>query len=592
MEKIRILGVAPYEGMSVLMQKVALSYPQIELNVVLGDMQKGAEVALQNFHSSYDMLISRGGTAQLLKKHLPLPVIDIPISEYDILRALRLAQNFSAKHAVVGFPNVTSNINLLADLLSASLHPFTVYEESQVTEVLKKAVEEGFQSILCDTIVSVTAKEMGLNAILITSGAESIKKAFDDVLSLGDNLDSFRTENLFLRRLLSGQASETIAFDQNKNLYFSSAKEKIPLDVLDMFRSEIDNCSDAPTRISKSLNGSLYNVKGHRFSVDDKDYTAFYFSRGKTPLISTRHGLKYYTKQEALTEFYDEFYSITGVFSPLEEELLMLNESQRPIMLIGEIGSGKEPATALLYANSSISHHPLVTIDCHLLNEKTWNFLETSHNSPFADSEITISIANIDKLTEEKRQLLMSLLDGMNVCQRNKVIFSCISGVDGKIPQSSLEFLDAFRCLKFYMPPLREQAKKIPAFASMYINQLNTSQTIEILGLDAEGLTLLQNFSWSHNYSQFKRVLHELITKTTEPVIASSLVRQVLKTEFASPVIEVSADAAERFNLNRTLDEMNREIIMRVLKECDGNQSAAAERLGISRTTLWRFLKK
>ena len=47
----------------------------------------------------------------------------------------------------------------------------------------------------------------------------------------------------------------------------------------------------------------------------------------------------------------------------------------------------------------------------------------------------------------------------------------------------------------------------------------------------------------------------------------------------------------QSFNLNRTLDEINQDIIHAVLEETGGNQSAAAKRLGISRTTLWRLLK-
>lgn len=43
---------------------------------------------------------------------------------------------------------------------------------------------------------------------------------------------------------------------------------------------------------------------------------------------------------------------------------------------------------------------------------------------------------------------------------------------------------------------------------------------------------------------------------------------------------------------DHTLDEINRHIIRQVLTECHGNQSAAAKRLGISRTTLWRMLKQ
>ena len=45
-------------------------------------------------------------------------------------------------------------------------------------------------------------------------------------------------------------------------------------------------------------------------------------------------------------------------------------------------------------------------------------------------------------------------------------------------------------------------------------------------------------------------------------------------------------------NLNQTLEMINKEIALSVLEECDGNQTAAARRLGVSRTTLWRMLRK
>ena len=49
-------------------------------------------------------------------------------------------------------------------------------------------------------------------------------------------------------------------------------------------------------------------------------------------------------------------------------------------------------------------------------------------------------------------------------------------------------------------------------------------------------------------------------------------------------------DAGKPLDLSLTLSEINREIIGRVLLEEDGNQSRTAQRLGISRTTLWRLL--
>ena len=74
--KIRVLGIAPYEGMKVLMSELAEEYPQIDLTLFVGDMEQGLEIARSNFHGNYDVVISRGGTAQMLHRHISLLVVE------------------------------------------------------------------------------------------------------------------------------------------------------------------------------------------------------------------------------------------------------------------------------------------------------------------------------------------------------------------------------------------------------------------------------------------------------------------------------------------------------------------------------------
>ena len=82
---------------------------------------------------------------------------------------------------------------------------------------------------------------------------------------------------------------------------------------------------------------------------------------------------------------------------------------------------------------------------------------------------------------------------------------------------------------------------------------------------------------------------------TEEPFIKSTDVRKVLLSEEKEARLQTlvpsSSEKHANLNLHRTLEEINREIVELVVKEEGGNQSAAARRLGISRTTLWRILK-
>ena len=135
--KIRLLGIAPYENMKFLMQEQAKEYPDIELTVFVGDLQQGVELARRNFYNDYDVIISRGGTATKLRERLDLPVVEVPILPYDIMRAMKLAENVSSHYAIVGFPNVTASAQILCQLMQHRIDIYTVQDADQVESVLK-----------------------------------------------------------------------------------------------------------------------------------------------------------------------------------------------------------------------------------------------------------------------------------------------------------------------------------------------------------------------------------------------------------------------------------------------------------------------
>lgn len=165
--KIRVLGIAPYEGMKVLMSELAEEYPQIDLTLFVGDMEQGLEIARSNFHGNYDVVISRGGTAQMLQRHLSLPVVEIPVSMYDILCALKLADMPAGKVAMVSFANITSNAQLLCNLMGYDVDIRTVDEPEDVEPTLIRLKEAHCETILCDVISNTAAKRLGISQTML-----------------------------------------------------------------------------------------------------------------------------------------------------------------------------------------------------------------------------------------------------------------------------------------------------------------------------------------------------------------------------------------------------------------------------------------
>lgn len=591
-ERLRILVIAPYESMRALIRRTALDYPQLDITTLVGDLEAGVAAAQKNFHADYDVLISRGGTALLLQEKVELPVVEIPITEYDIRRALRVAENVSDSFAVIGYPNVTESVRGLSGLLTATPRLFTIHGHEETENAVRQAWEEGFRVILCDNAATNIAKSLGLKAVLLTSGQDSIRQAIDHALLLCRSIHNLQAENHFLREIIRGQAMDTVVFDENKSLYFSTLDSDDSPAVLEMLRGEIENCDPGSTnRIVKSLGGMLYSIKAQHFIIESHSFVTFYFSRSKTPFVSNKSGIRYFTRQQAQDEFNNGIYSITGDLADLEDKIAQINLSTRPVMLSGEEGSGKVPVAFLIYIRSNWNNRPMVTINCSLLNEKTWEYLQSNHNSPFAQSQTTIFLSDLDALTPEMQKLLLAMCIDMDVPRRNRVIFSCVSSPSGGILEAAHLFMDNLNCLSLCLPPLRSQADRIPGLINLYLSQLDIAQAQEIAFMEPEAVRLMRDFPWPHNYAQFKRVMQELATITTTPVIQTADVERLLSLEQTSPVTGDASGSPERFDLDRPLDDITRDIVQRTLDRCDGNQSAAAKKLGISRTTLWRYCK-
>lgn len=590
--RIRVLGIAPYEGMKTLMSSVVADYPQIDLTLFVGDMEQGLEIARSNFHGDYDVVISRGGTAKMLQKNLALPVIEIDISMYDILCALKLADGLTGKTAMVSFANITSSAHLLCDLMKYNMDIYTIDSAEAVEPTLRQLQKNDYQSILCDMISNTTAKRLGLNSFLITSGVDSIRKAFDQALLLCRSQQRLRDENQFFRQLIQGQIGQTMVFDQDGNLFLSTLDDPKP-ELLELLRRDLPESQlGAERRITRNLGRMLYAIRARRISTGSLTYTAFFFDARKTPLSPNQVGIRFSTRPEAENAFYSSIFSFAGSISDYQQDIEHISQSTAPVMVTGEDGTGKESIVSVLYMRSPLRNAPLVSINCSLLNDKSWAFLLEHHNSPLADQGNTLYFASIDALSEERRQQLLAVLSEMDVCRRNRVIFSCVCQPGEYTSAVGSLFMDKLCCLSLYLPPLRQMAERIPALVNLSLSHLNVDLPRQIVGADPEAITLLQNFQWPHNYTQFRRVIGELAVTATGALITAENVRQALRKERHVGAFSPCAEnAAAPLNLNRTLDEISQDVARRVVEESGGNQTVAAKRLGISRTTLWRLLQ-
>lgn len=589
--KIRLLGIAPYHHMRNLLLALAEEYEEIELTVFVGDLQQGVELAKRNFYNDYDAVISRGGTAAMLREQLDLPVIEIPISPFDIMRAMALIGSVSDHYAIVGFPNVTASAELLCQLMNYRIDIYTIQSADEVEETLRTVQESGIHAILCDMVAHTVALQMGLDVVLITSGADGIRAALTEAVRMYSNYNRLREENRFLRTLIWNQIDHTVVFNERGELFFSTL-ENNESPIMEFLKEEsLQRQTDERKHILKQMNNMRYSIRMCRENYAGKDYIAYYFSESRVPSSDIQKGIRYESQREAEEQYNNCLYGIVGLLRGQQEKINRMNLTGYPVMVCGEDGTLKRQVVNYMYLQGPWRNRPLIIIDCFMLNEKSWSYLMDHHNSPLVQSDCTIFTKNVDVLSPQWRHQMIANMTAMDIGKRNRLIFSCVCKKDELLTEAGLSFVEGLSCQTLYLPPIRQRADHIPAIVNMYLSYLNTHMTRQTMGLAPDAMRQLQRFEWPYNYTQFQRILKELALTAEGPYITAREVEEVLKREQTIATMNTGAeDAGKPLDLSGTMDEINREIIRRVLEEEDGNQSRTASRLGISRTTLWRFL--
>ena len=177
MRKIRILAVAPYPEMKQVFETVTASRNDISLQVIVGNTTHGEESIRNMDLSPFDVIISRGGTADLIRSATSLPVIEVELTPYDIQNALTGMMEQRTRFAIVGYPGITNAATTYCDVMGVNVDVFTIHDKQGSIEVLQRLKSNGIDKVLCDMEGLTTAKEVGIDAELIMSSARSIEKA-------------------------------------------------------------------------------------------------------------------------------------------------------------------------------------------------------------------------------------------------------------------------------------------------------------------------------------------------------------------------------------------------------------------------------
>jgi DNA-binding NtrC family response regulator len=303
------------------------------------------------------------------------------------------------------------------------------------------------------------------------------------------------------------------------------------------------------------------------------------------------------------------------VLERLRETIRRVARSDRPVLVIGPTGSGKELVVRAIHAHGAPAGEPLIDVNCGAIPEPLMeSFLFGHERGAFTGAtrrqEGALTLARrgtlfLDEIAELPLTLQPKLLRVLETRRFAPVGSPAVKHFAGRVvaaTHASLEERAAsnrFREDLFYrlnvltvmVPGLDERVEDIPALVEHF-----SRQQTQPLHLSPDAIDLLCSVPWPGHVRQLRNVIDRLAVFADGDVVTPDLVRRSLALESApqrsNGGIDSLLHAVLRLSVDNKLEAVADALIAHAMAVCGGNKSAVARMLGVHRKAIERRLEK
>jgi two-component system response regulator HydG len=277
------------------------------------------------------------------------------------------------------------------------------------------------------------------------------------------------------------------------------------------------------------------------------------------------------------------------------------------ILILGENGTGKELVARALYRNSLRNNEVFINVDLGSITETLFESELFGHEKgAFTDAKAmkqgrfeiasggTLFLDEIGNLTSQMQTKLLTVIErrevtrvGANkpinidvrlICATNNELYEEVK--NGQFRQ---DLLYRINTVEIHLPPLRERRSDIAILTDHFLKIYSKKYRKNIKGVLSGTLKKLNQYSWPGNVRELQHAIERAVIMSDETMLTPDDFILSSQAQKKSGELDI-----ESYNL----DEIEKTIIQKVLKQSQGNITQAAQELGLTRTSLYRRMEK
>lgn len=634
MSKIAFIAPDKYlylRGKEVI-RELGLEY---EIDMYLSRLSKAVGLARRLQNQDTDVIISRGGTAQLIiEANVKIPVVEISITGQE------LAQLFQETKRITGLPhpkvlisvfqNLLNDVEVLADILEIdlSIYPLTCMEDiprgpAEIVRLKHNSVD----IVMGGKRTIMLAAKCGFKTLLIRSGRIAIQAAVLEAkkIALARKLEKEHAEEFKTLVEYSSEGIISVNRDKVVKIFNRNAERLLNRTAGEVLGQKVDTMLDFIDIDACLQEGREFVGQNVRFGSNWLTFNVvpIVIEKVVTGAIITLQDITRIQKIEArirndvlAKKFVAKyrFDNIQGVSPKIVEVKRIAREMaavDAAVLISGESGTGKELFAQSIHNASKRRDGPFVAVNCaalspSLLESELFGYVEgafTGANKKGKPGLFEMAhrgtifldeISEMDKYGQSRllrvlqEKQVMRLGDDKNIPVDVRVIAASNQDLI-ELTKEHLFRQDLFYRLKVLtleLPPLRQRQQDIKKLARHFLDHFNGLYAKQVQ-MDEPVYHSLAQYNWPGNVRELMHFIERLVVIAKETFVTADVMRQYWPDKSNVGKLEPLAfkeDASFLFS--------ERERIAAALSQAGGSIVKAAGLLEIDRSTLYRKMKK
>lgn len=586
------------------------------------------------------IIITRGLQALLLKKYTAIPVIEITMTAQEmgllVVKAKRIVNKPNPRIALVGFPNMFSDMSCFSELYDVDFRTYFVDNSDEIQGQVKKAVNDQCDLIIGGDSVLVITEQYQIQSLYLTSTEESMRQALETAKRMDYAMGVEKRSVAQLETLIDYSDNGIIQIDGHGNIVSANAMME---GLIQKTEGEIHGshlCGIFPEIRRESLKGILEEGRDYSFQAERNQALLFaviapiVVDEKVEGAIVTCHRMRrpQLEKPETGTDAdrKRKFAPVVAQFSDIIQESEKMQEcvqmaklfaySEQPVVLLGEPGTERRIIAESIHNSSLRKNGPFVDIPCDgLTGQEQWNLIFGEKGAAVQVQGGTLLLQDADQLSLPNQYCLYQLIrfqvyygaQGGSLRKLDVRVIVTVSRPlsqlvkEGKLRKDLFYLLSG---LELEVPPLRERKEDLEQkLLQAFQRSCDRYSHYHIL---TEGTKIILNrYPWPGNLFQIDSFMDRLVLTAKKRVfdeIAIVRLLQNLYPEEAEGLEEESQPDVLYAQLLQTGKKekqytalVNTEEAVKIqetLRHFCGNREKTAEALGVSKVTLWRYMKK